>query len=232
MEKNLEHKIAEAFQNKDASTKYPGKEELWNRISNAQNSNAGVLGFWRAAAVILAMFFIGGAFSSILFINKKTNQLVQSERLNSELQNTVDSLLSITTETITEIKYIEKEVQVFVPFEKKLDKSEFEKEKILALQNENIQLRKQSKTEAGVWQNKTDSLVRELLVLNKMLEEKNNAADEIEKAQKNVVELKPEKYEMPLQQPTQSANPKLKIQIFPNPVEKTNFDMNTSIFKK
>lgn len=232
MEKHLEHKIEEAYQKKDVSTSYPQKEELWSRISNAQKSKSAVHGFWRVVAVLLAVFFITGAFSSILFINKNMKQLVHVEKTNYELHVIVDSLQNLTPRTITEIKYIEKEVKIFVPVEKGLVTNTLEKEQIKMLTQENIQLKKQFKTESAIWQNKSDSLKQELIVLNKTIEIKSDIQKKAKTPSSDVVELKPGKYEIPLQQPTQSANPKMKLQLFSNPDEKTNFDMNSTIFKK
>jgi len=232
MEKHLEHKIKEAFQNKDASTSYPQKEKLWNRINNAQNPKSGVNNIWRIAAVLLAVFFITGAIAGLVFVNNESKQLAQTERKNYELQTALDSLQNLTPRTITEIKYIEKEVKVFVPTKKGLDTNKVEKEQIKILSKENIQLKNQLKTESAIWQNKNDSLIQELIVLNRTIENKSDIPGDAKNSPSNVVELKPEKFEMPLQQPSQSSNPKLKIQLFSNPAEKTNFDMNSTILKK
>jgi len=232
MENHLEHKTTEAFQKKDASTSYPQKEELWRRISNAQKSKSVVNGYWRIAAVFLAVFFITGAFAGMLFVNKNMKQLAQVEKNNSELHVIIDSLQNLTPRTITEIKYIEKEVKIFVPVEKNMVTNNLEKEQIKMLTQENIQLKKQFKTESAIWQNKTDSLLQEIVALNNTLMGNGKTKNKEKTASSNVVELKPEKYEMPLQQPTQSSNPKLKIQLFSNPEEKSNFDMNSSILKK
>ncbi|MBK6285456.1 MAG: hypothetical protein IPF54_24825 [Draconibacterium sp.] len=97
MKTNLEHKVAEAYKKRDASTSYQNRDELWNRISNTRNSKLGVHGLWRIAAVLLAVFFITGAFSSILLINYNKSRIVQLERRNYELQILVDSLQSIET---------------------------------------------------------------------------------------------------------------------------------------
>ncbi len=118
MKTNLEHKVAEAYKKKDASTSYQNRDELWNRISNTRNSKLGVHGLWRIAAVLLAVFFITGAFSSILLINYNKSRIVQLERRNYELQILVDSLQNIAKQTVTEIKYIEKEKPVYIRVEK------------------------------------------------------------------------------------------------------------------
>jgi len=232
MEKHLEHKITEAYCKKDASASYPQKKELWIRISNAQKSKSGVSGLGRVAAVFLAVFFITGAFAGILIVKNNMNQLAQFEKSNYELRVIVDSLQNISPQTKTEIKYIEKEVQVFVPVENEVAKNKDDKEQLLTLKQENIQLKKQFKIETGIWKNKTDSLTLELAVLNNTLKEKSNAQKTENNPPSNVFELKTEKYEMPLQQTTPSANPKMKLQLFTDPNEKTNFDMNTTIFKK
>ena len=232
MENHLEHKIAEAYQKKDASTSYPQKRLLWNRISNEQKSKSEVNGLWRVAAVFLAVFFITGAFAGILFVKNNMNQLAQVQKSNYELRVIVDSLQNKSPQTNTEIKYIEKEVQVFVPVEKEVAANEDDKEQLLSLKQENIQLKKQFEIETGIWQNKTDSLKLEIVALNNTLMEKSNAQNNEKNPPSNVFELKTEKYEMPLQQTTPPANPKMKLQLFTDPNEKTNFDMNTTIFKK
>lgn len=232
MEKSLEHKIAEAYQKKDNEINYPKKKELWDRISKEHQSKSGVHGFWRIAAILLTVFFITSVFAGFVLLKKNMKQLATVEKSNYELRIIVDSLQNAAPRTITETKYIEKEVQVFVPVENKINSNKIEKEQFLVLQNENNRLNKQLEIETAIWKNKTDSLFQELVTLNNILKEKDKTKNKEKTASSNVVELKPEKYEMPLQQPTHSANPKLKIQIFPNPVEKTNFDMNSSILKK
>ncbi len=232
MEKNLEHKIAEAYQKKDAEINYPKKKELWDRISKEHQSKSVVHGFWRIAAILIAVFFITGAFAGFVLLKKNLKQLATVEKSNYELRTIVDSLQNASPRTITEIKYITEEVKVFVPVENKINSNMVEKEQFFALKNENSRLNKQFEIETAIWKNKTDSLLQELVVLNNTLKEKEKTQNKVKNPSSNVVELKPEKYEMPLQQPTHSANPKLKIQIFPNPDEKTNFDMNSSILKK
>jgi hypothetical protein len=232
MEKHLEHKIAEAYQNKDASINYPQKDKLWNRISNEKNWQSGVHGLWRIAAVLLAVFFISSAIAGVLIVNNKVKQLAQIERKNYELQTVLDSLQKITPQTITELKYIEKKVQVFVPVENDPDEDNIEKEQIKVLSLENIQLKKQIEKESIICQNRNDSLIQEIIALNKSIENKSQTAAKANNSAANVVELKTEKYEMPLQQTTQSVNPKMKIQLFSNPSEKTNFDINSTILKK
>ncbi len=79
---------------------------------------------------------------------------------------------------------------------------------------------------------KTDSLLKEIIVLNIALSNKTNATQSEKLPQSNLIELKPEKFEMPVQQNFHPVNPKMKLQLFSNPNEKTNFDMNSTIFKK
>ncbi len=79
---------------------------------------------------------------------------------------------------------------------------------------------------------KTDSLLNEIIVLNTALSNKTNATQSEKHPQSNLIELKPEKFEMPVQQNFHPVNPKMKLQLFSNPSEKTNFDMNSTIFKK
>ena len=229
---NLEHKIAEAYQKKDGKINYPNKKELWDRISKEHQSKSVVHGFWRIAAILIAVFFITGAFAGFGLLKKNMKQLATVEKSNYELRIIVDSLQNISLRTITEIKYVKEEVKVFVPVENKVNSNKAEKEQFLALKNENIRLNKQIELETAIWKNKTDSLLQELVALNNTLKEKEKTQNKLKITSSNVVELKPEKFEMPLQQPTHSTNPKLKIQIFPNPDEKTNFDMNSSILKK
>ena len=232
MEKNLEHKIAEAYQKRDNEIYYPNKKELWDRISKEHQSKSGVHGFWRIAAILFAVFFITGAFAGFVLLKKNLKQLATVEKSNYELRIIVDSLQNVSPRTITEVKYIKEEVKVFVPVENKIISNKADKEQFLTLQNENNRLNKQFETESAIWKNKTDSLLQELVALNNTLNEKEKTKNKVKTPSSNVVELKPEKYEMPLQQPAHSANPKLKIQIFQNPDEKTNFDMNSSILKK
>ena len=232
MEKHLEHRIADEFQKKDADANYPRKEELWNRISNARNLKKRVHSFWRIAAVLLAVFFITGAFANFQVINAKLKQLAEAEKKTFKLQNTLDSLLNNTPGTITEIKYIEKEVKVFVPVEKDLATNKSENELLEKLKQENIQIKKQWKTETEIWQNKADSLLLELIALNKRTEINSGVTEKVETPASGVVELKPEKFEVPLQQMPKTENPKMKIRLFSNPGEKTNFDMNSTILKK
>ncbi len=232
METNLEHKIAEAYKKKDATTSYHQKDELWNRISNGQNSKLGIHGFWRIAAILLAVFFVAGAFSNILFLNNYKTKIVHIERKNYELQTIVDSLQNIAPQIVTEIKYIEKEKPVYIQLEKVSDLSESDSEEVGKLKNEIILQTKQFELETKILQIKTDSLLNELIVLNNVLNKKSDALQIEKHTQSNLVELKTEKYEMPLQQPAKPANPKLKIQFFPSTNEKSNFDMNTTIFKK
>lgn len=232
METNLEHKIAEAYKKIDTSTSYPHKDELWDRIYNAQKSQIGLHGFWRIAAVLLAVFFVTGAFSSILFLNNYKTKIIQIEKRNFELQTIVDSFQNITPQIVTEIKYVEKEKTVYIPVEKVSGTSGAKSEEIEKLKNEIILQSKQFELETKILQIKTDSLLNELIVLNSALNKNSDALQNEKHTQSNLIELKTEKYEMPLQKPTQPTNPKLKIQLFPSTNKKTSFDMNTTIFKK
>lgn len=232
MEKHLEHRIADEFKKMDAEANYPQKEELWNRISNARNLKKRVHGIWRIAAVLLAVFFITGAFANFQFINAKIKQLSLAEKKTNELENTVDSLLNNASHVITEIKYVEKEIKVFVPVEKELATNKSDNEQFEILKQENIQIKKQWKKEVEIWQDRTDSLRQELTALNRSTDKEENVTHKGASSATNIVELKPDKYEVPLQQTPKTENPKMKIRLFSNPGEKTNFDMNSTILKK
>jgi hypothetical protein len=232
MKTNLEHKIAETFKKQDASTSYHHKDELWNRISNSRNSKFVNHGFWRIAAVLLAIFFITGAFSSILLINHNKSKIVQLERRSNELQILADSLQNIAKQTVIEIKYIEKEKPIYIQVEKEPGLTEAKSEEIEKLKNKIILQTKQFELETKNLQIKTDSLLNEIIVLNMALSNKTDAVQKGKHPQSNLVDVKPEKLEMPLQQKFQQDNPKLKLHLFSNPNEKTNFDMNSTIFKK
>ncbi|HPE76778.1 MAG TPA: hypothetical protein PLC80_11865 [Draconibacterium sp.] len=232
METNLEHKVAEAYKKQDASTNYQNKDELWKRISNTRNSGLPVNGFWRIAAVLLAIFFITGAFSAILFINYNKSRIALLENKNYDLQVLVDSLQFAEKQIVTKIEYVEKEKPVYIRVEKKSTLTEAENEEIGKLKSKIILQTKQFELETKNLQIKTDSLLNEIIALNIALGNKTNSIQSEKHGQPNFIELKSEKYEMPLQQNSQTANPKMKLQLFSSPNEKTNFDMNSTIFKK
>ena len=70
----------------------------------------------------------------------------------------------------------------------------YEKEQIKILTQENIQLKKQLKTVSAIWQNKNDSLIQELIVLNRTIENKSDIPGDAKNSPSDVVELKPEKF--------------------------------------
>ncbi len=231
MEQHLEHSIKKAFQNKDANTGYPNKNEMWNRIENATGKKNSVPAFWRIAAVLLGFFMISGVFAGFILNKKNQNQKELLENTIHNLNDIVDSLNNISPKIITETKLVEKEVRVYVPAAKTEDKSVFRDYEIENLSQENILLKKQLENEREVWKAKADSFRTELLALKQNMENLRIDSED-EKQRTQLFELKSEKYEMPYQQKPKTENPKVKLQIFSNPSNNKHFDMNSSILKK
>lgn len=228
MENRLEHKIREAYQKHDSETKYTRKDDLWDRISAAQNTNFGVHAFWRTAAIFLAVFLLTGAFAGGIFVNQKKEEFNLLKKNYSDLISELDSMQSIAPKIQTEIKYVEKEVKVFVPV--KVEKESIQKENVEKLSLKNLQLQKKLETEKLVWQHKTDSLLNELIAIQNISE--SNKTIKKDSQSTNVMELKTEKNKDIIQQPAQSSNPKMKIQLFSDPAENIKFDLNSTLFKK
>lgn len=113
MEKQLEHKIKQAFQKKDENSSFAKKDELWFSISNEIGSSKGVATFWKVAAVVLALITFGGAFATVSVLRNQKEKLTEIEGQGLKLQHLVDSLMNIEPETITEIQIVEKEKLVY-----------------------------------------------------------------------------------------------------------------------
>lgn len=229
MEKDLEHRIKDAYQKNDENTNYPQKHELWSRIENANGKKKKVLAYWRVAAIFLAFFMVSGVFAGII-LNR--NNLRQRELLQNEihnLNNTVDSLQNIPPKVIAEIEYREKEIPVFVPVENKVNNSsEIKQNEVLKLEND--ALNKQLTLEKKLFQAKIDSLHYELLVLRESKNE-NVKSEKEENVDSNLFELKSENYDTLYQQKPKTGNPKIKLQLL-RIQDNIKYDTNPTLLKK
>jgi len=230
MEKNLEHEIVKAFQEKDSRQAYPRKDRIWQQLETNLKKTKGTHIFWRIAAIVLGFFLIAGAFAAISIVNhqKNVNKLLQKENIN--LLQAIDSLQNITPEIITETKIIEKEVPVYIQTEIQHQKNMPEGGRILDLTLENNLLKTQIISEREELQTKIDSISRELLTL------KTNVSKISEPEGKNkkteIIELKSEVYDTLYQKKSKTENPKIKLQLFTNPGKKEQMQMNSNIFNK
>lgn len=231
MEKNLEHKIKEAFQKKDSTVTYSRKDELWNRMENHRNAKKGVAAFWRIAAVLLAIFFITGAFAGIRVIFKTQHLNYELTNENIQLKYAVDSLTNIQPEVITETKIVEKEVPVYLPAKTQSNSSNEYKTRIEELNKRNSALQNQLNIANTNLRNEIDSLRNELLALKSANQNRANQVKQTKK-ESDVIKLKSENYDTLYQKKPNSENPKIKLQIFNNPAQKEQVQMNSSIFKQ
>ncbi len=231
MEKDLEHKVNTTYQKIDANTSYPRKDELWNRLDNKLNKRKGVPLYWRVAAIFLAMFLITGAIASFIGITYEHDKFKLLENENRNLLRIVDSLQNSQPAVITEIQYKEKEVPVYITFDKEDKSQNADKEQNEVLRKENEKLIKQFEFEKELFQEEIDSLQLELLALKEKNIENTSAAKE-ENKNPQLIKLKSENYDTLYQRIPTTENPKIKLQIFSNPDNKKNFDLNTTILKQ
>jgi hypothetical protein len=228
MEQQWEHKIAEAYNTKDANTTYPNKDKLWNRISGEIRNFKGGSTLWKVAAILLVFVMFGGVFASISVLNTQNKKMAEIENRNLKLQHTVDSLLNIVPEKITEIQIVEKEKliykEVFVPVQNESTvriesaKPEAEIKKL----NEQLLVLKQNN------QSIKDSL---LIALSEIkMQEKITQDNSEEKRIK--FKLKPEKVKDQMQENITGPTPKMKIQLFKLQKTDIKFDTNSTLLKK
>ncbi len=231
MEKNLEHKIKEAFQKKDSTVEYSRKDELWNRIENQRNSKRGVSAIWRVAAILFAIFFITAAIAGILVIDKNQNLNFELKNEINRLKHTADSLQNIQPKILTETKIVEKEVPVYLQSKAQSKTSEEDKIRIEELSKRNSSLQLQLISEKRKFQHETDSLKHELLALQTDMQ-KTAIPENQRDNESNLIELISENYDTLYQQKPKTENPKLKLQLFNNPAQNEQIQMNSNIFKK
>lgn len=113
MENHLEHKIANAYKNREENFSYENKEKLWGQLANGLGHTNGVASVWRIAAVIFALLAFGSVFGVAFILNNNSKQIDVLTVQNAELQQTVDSLRLIVPEKITETVTVEKEKIVY-----------------------------------------------------------------------------------------------------------------------
>lgn len=231
MEKNLEHKIKEAYKKKDSTVEYSRRDELWKRIEQQQNSRKGVVAFWRIAAILFAIFFITGAFAGMMIISKSQNRNDELASENIRLKNHLDSLQHIQPKVITETKIVEKEVPVYIRTDRPAKSTGEDKSIIEELRNRNNALQLQLNIENTNLRNEIDSLKYELLSLKSETQKNVKPATQTTK-EPGVIKLKSENYDTLYQKKPNTENPKIKLQLFNNPAQKEQVQMNSSIFKQ
>ena len=230
MEKGLEHKINETYQKRDANISYPRKEELWNRLDIKLTKRKGVPSYWRVASILLAMFLITGAIAGFITITYEHDRFKLLENENDNLLRIVDSLQKTPPIVITEIEYREKEVPVYITVGREDKSQNVEKEQNEILRLENEKLLNQLAFEKKLFQKKMDSLQLELLTLQKINRDVDLKIEE--NANPQLIRLRSENYDTLYQRKPKTDNPKIKLQIFSNPDNRKNFDLNTTILKQ
>lgn len=223
MEKQLEHKIKQAFQKKDANVSYNKKDELWERISKETAQSKGVAIFWRVAAIFLVLVSVSGLFAAVVVFNNQNKKLTEIENRNIKLQQVADSLLNIKPEKITEIQIVEKEKlvykEVLVPVE---NKQTYDIE-IVNLENEIEKLNDQLLLSKQNLQLTKDSL---------LFAREESKKQHIPEKKKPNFQLKPEKVKDKNQPNLIEQSPKMKLQIFKNQSNNMKFDTNSTLLKK
>ena len=124
MKLNWETKIAELFRQKDASTTFDRKEQLWQQITLNMSNKRGVSAWWKAAAIILVVISIGTVASAVYRTKtlNNTNKNLQNE--NVELHQLIHSFESSKPEKITDTVTVEKKVIVYRDVVKYLERKE------------------------------------------------------------------------------------------------------------
>jgi hypothetical protein len=227
-----EYKIAEVFWEKDRQVKFRNKENLWKRIESEKNDVRLVPLFWKVAAIFFVFMLAGSVFAHIYLQSENSGRLKAMEFKNSLLQNKLDSLLKLVPETVTEIRYIEKEKLVYKPeISSRVKALELIEENKNLVKNNN---KLQSEIEAVTinFNKEIDSLKRQLALVfetkkERVQDQKNQQKDSLINRPQFL--FNPSAVENQLQKPYINTTPKLEIKIFQNPMNERNIDPNTSI---
>ena len=230
MEKNLEHKIKKAFEEKDSKSEYPFKPEMWKRIESVRKKDRSVPLFWRIASIFLVIVLLSGVFAGIVLINNNNRKMNQLKNENEKLILLIDSLQSITPKVITETKVLEKEVPVYIRTEVKSQVDKQDISRIAELSQENNMLKTQLNVEKIKLQNQIDSLSGELLALKEINTKTFYSGTETKKSE--IIELKSENYDTLYQQKPKPEYPKIKLRVFTNPAKEDQLQINSNIFNK
>lgn len=230
-----EHKIAEVFWEKDRQVKFGNKENLWKRIESEKKETRLVPALWKVAALFFVFMLVGSAFAFIYFQSENARRIEKVAFENSLLQNRLDSLLKIVPETVTEIKYIEKERAENKPVAS-LDVEPLgliEENKTLAKNNKKLLDEIQFVTIS--FNKEIDSLKGQLALANQTKgegnpDQKNHQNDSLLNRQQFL--FKPSAVNNQLQKANINETPRLEIKIFQNPMNERNIDPNTAILFK
>jgi hypothetical protein len=228
MEKQLEHKIKEAFQKQDESFDYEKKDELWNRISGHVSRAKVVPAFWRVAAVILALIAFGVAFAAISISQSQSKKIVEVNYQNLKLKNIIDSLQSVNPEKIVETQYIEKEKIVYRKIEQLSDENETADIEIKSFEKEILNLNEILKNTSSELQFTRDSLKIAFANIEKLMNRNINEPD----YKGPNFKLKTERVKDQLQTEQMESSPKMKVQLFKIQDSNMKFDMNSTLLKK
>ena len=228
---NLEHKIKNAFSETDAGMSLAGKEAMWNRIEDTMHRRKGVAAGWRVAAVLAVLLFASGVFATLNFRAKQNRQIMNVEMENRRLQQTVDSLLLIPTETEPKPQVVEKIIyrDRFVQPSKNSDQPDWQ-EKYRQLQDSTKNI---LANQEQFYYRESEQLQNQLLAAKAERDSfRQKLETQVVKSEEPPFQLKSGRVKMGVQQNSSERNPELELKIFPkNFIQKTN-DLNQSLFKK
>ena len=227
MEMQWEHKIKEAFHKRDENSSFKNKDNLWKRISENIGKSKGIPVFWRAAAIVLAFLFMGGAFASITRMNEQKNKLAESRNTNRQLHLIIDSLQNTEPVVVTETQFIEKEKIVYREIQS-LPKAEEKEQKINELQNDNLQLREQITAAYNDLKTVRDSL----RMIRIDLESKPKFTQTITEHDEQRFTLKTERVKEQLQPVSSELAPPLRVQLLKIQDKNIRYETNSTLLKK
>lgn len=227
---NPEHKIKAAFNESDAKTKIPHKDDMWKRLDKTMHNPNSVASFWRVAAVFLGLLMVASVFAGMSYRAKHQKERGALQVQNAQLQQVVDSLLARSLEIKTETKVLEKVVYRDRPVHQNKSANETKwQNKYQRLQDSiEILLAKREK----LYQNKTQELKTELTAAKTELTTyKQNAEKHDQQKKDDPFQLKSERIELGVQKTELNKTSELELKVFPkNYMQNTN-DLNKSIFK-
>ncbi len=211
---NLERNIKEAFDRQDAQSSFSGKESMWNRLDNELRPSKGVAALWRVAAIILVFLLASGVFAARFIHTNQQVELAKLELENAELSATVDSLQNLPVQIKREIEIVEKIVY---------------KDRVVS---------KIATSKEFGWKEKYTQVADSV---NKILDKNEFYAQEIEKLQKELAEIKQELTDfqnedieqelVPSEIPFQLKSEHIDIEIARKPTLKSS-DVKMKIFQK
>jgi len=227
---NLEHNIKKAFAESDAKTTLPQKNALWNRLEGTMHGQKGLAAFWRVAAVFLMFLLATGVFAGLNYRIKQQQKTDDLRAKNTDLQQTIDSLLAHSSNVKTETKVVEKIVYRDRFIQQHKQESELDwREKYIQLQDSTTNLlasREQNhKTELEQLETELSALKSELSAF------KQNAGKQNQQRKNPPFQLKSGRVELDVPKTPSVKSQEMEVRVFPKNFPEYKNNLNTTLLK-